>query len=133
MDEINANPNAIFDVGTERSSRTCSPSRRASGGTLMAELQIQSNDCQNHNGLGVLQDHAPTEPENDANAAAQDWAGCRMLTVRRQLLVDIKSLNNVLKSCCNYQKLSEQLSKCVDLCLAYSKFRESLDDITDPE
>ena len=133
MDEINSNPNAISDVRTERSYRTCSPSRGASGGTLMAELQIESNDCQNHNGLGVMQDHAPTEPENDAHAVAQDRAGRKMLTVRRRLLVDIKSLNNALKSCCNYQKLSEQISKCVDLRLAYSKFRESLDDITDPE
>ena len=133
MDEFNANPNAISDVRTERSYRTCSPSRGPSGGTLMAELQIQSNDCQNHNGLGVLQDHAPTEPETNAHAVAQDRAGRKMLTVRRRLLVDIKSLNNALKSCCNYQKLSEQISKCNDLRLAYSKFRESLDDITDPE
>ena len=109
MDEINANPNAIFDVGTERSYRTCSPSRGASGGTLMAELQIQSNDCQNHNRLGA-QDHAPTEPENDAHAVAQDRDGRKMLTVRRRLLVGIKNLNNALKSCCNYQKLSEQIS-----------------------
>ena len=133
MDEINSNPNAISDVRTERSYRTCSPSRGPSGGTLMAELQIQSNDCQNHNGLGVLQEHAPTEPENDAHAVAQDRAGRKMLTERRRLLVDIKSLNNALKSCCNYQKLSEQISKCVDLRLAYSKFLELLDDITDPE
>ena len=119
MDEINSNPNAISDVRTERSYRTCSPSRGASGGTLMAELQIQSNDCQNHNGLGVMQDHAPTEPENDAYAVAQDRAGRKMLTVRKRLL--------------DYQKLSEQISKCVDLRLAYSKFRESLDNITDPE
>ena len=97
MDEINTNPNAIFDVGTERSNRTCSLSRGASGGTLMAELQIQSNDCQNHNSLGVLQDHAPTEPENDAHAVEQDRAGRKMLTVRRRLLVDIKSLNNAFK------------------------------------
>ena len=94
MDEINANPNAIYDVGTERSCRTCSSSRGASGGILMAELQIQSNDCQNHNGLDVLQDHAPTEPENDAHAVAQDRAGRKMLTVRRRLLVDIKRLYN---------------------------------------
>ena len=133
MDEINSNSNAISNVRTERSYRTCSPFRGASGGTLMAELQIQSNDCQNHNGLGVLQDYAPTEPENNAHAVAQDRAGRKMLTVRKRLLVfDIKSLNNALKSCYNHQKLSEQISKCVDLRLAYSKFRESLDDITDP-
>ena len=106
MDEINANPNVIFDVRTERSNKTCSLSRGASGGTLMAELQIQSNDCQNHNGLGVLQDHALTEPENDAHAIAQDRAGRKMLTLRRRLLVDIKSLNNALRSCRKYQKLS---------------------------
>ena len=81
---------------------------------------------------GGLQVDAPTET-NEAHAIAQDRAGRKLLTVRRRLLVDIKSLNNALKTCRSYDKFSEQISKCVDLRLAYSKYREALNDITDSD
>ena len=81
----------------------------------MAELQIPPNDCHSYSGLGMLQDHAPTEPKNDAHAVAQDRAGRKMLTARRRLFVEIKNLDNTLKSYRNYQKLFKQMLKRVDL------------------
>ena len=56
-----------------------------------------------------------------------------MLTVSRWLLVDIKNLNNASKSCLNNQEFSEQMAKCIDLSLAFSKFHKALNNITDPE
>ena len=95
-------------------------------------MHIRSSDFEGPGDLGGLRVEAPTET-NEAHAIAQDRAGRKLLTVRRRLLVDIKSLNNALKSCRSYDKFSEQISKCVDLRLAYSNYQEALNDITDSD
>ena len=75
MDENNANPNAISDARTERSYQTCYPSRGASGGTLVAELQILSNDCLSYSDLEVLQDQASTKAKSNAHTVEHCWTG----------------------------------------------------------
>ena len=134
MEKRNSSAQArtLSDVETEKSFHTCSPSRGTSGGTFETEMHIRSSDFEGPGDLGGLQEDAPTET-NEAHAIAQDRAGRKLLTVRRRLLVDIKSLNNALKSCRSYDKFSEQISKCVDLRLAYSNYREALNDITDSD
>ena len=120
MEKRNSSAQArtLSDVETEKSFHTCYPSRGTSGGTFETEMHIRSSDFEGPGDLGGLQVDAPTET-NEAHAIAQDRAGRKLLTVRRRLLVDIKSLNNALKSCRSYDKFSEQISKCVDLRLAY--------------
>ena len=134
MEKRNSSAQArtLSDVETEKSFHTCSPSRGTSGGTFETEMHIRSSDFEGPGDLGGLQVDASTET-NEAHAIAQDRAGRKLLTVRRRLLVDIKSLNNALKSCRSYDKFSEQISKCVDLRLAYSNYREALNDIADSD
>ena len=90
-----AQAHVLSDVETGKSFHTCSPSRGASGGTFVTEMQIQSCDFERPGDLGVPQADPPTET-NEAHAIAQDRAGRKLLTVRRRLLVDIKSLYNTL-------------------------------------
>ena len=124
----------LSDVGTEKSFRTCPMSARKNAESPSKILT--SSKTVNHSALGVPQGEPLPEAidsTDDTRDFDQDRAGRKLLTVRRQLLVQIKGLLVDLKSCRSYHNFSELMTKCVNLRLAYSDYHRALDKITNPD
>ena len=129
MDDKDSSRKPLSDVGTDKSFETCPTSAESSTESHSTIRQINTPVPSRHSDSGVPH----VEPGTGDAPFDQDRAGRKLLTVRRKILVKIKSLLVDLKSCKSYHKFSEHMSACIDLRLAYSEYQDALAKITDPE